>query len=141
MADQLELFTYGEALDLTEAHFLTLDVLYHRWRSLDPQFWLDTPRTSGAKAHADALKQGMSEWYPIEKLPPSALDRAALEDLTARGWIEVGKHRYWTLGEVACVRITYAGLDAWKRHERACFEAGLKAHDGHPASRRRKVLR
>lgn len=121
MSNQLELFAYGEALDLTEAHFLTLDVLYHRWRSTDPRFWEDTARESGSQAHARAMKKGMSEWYPIEKLPADAL-----HDLAQRGWIELGTHDYWLMEKADCARLTNAGLDAWKRHEHACFEAGLK---------------
>lgn len=114
---QIDLFTYTEAQELTEPMYLALDVLHTRWASLDSQYWLDQA------GYAKAVKLGMSEWYPLEKLPDAVNQRHVLEPLTERGWIEVTlEHEYW--GRTCpCVRITLSGVNAWQRHQDACYRA------------------
>jgi hypothetical protein len=135
MPSQLELFTYSEALDLTEAHFLALDTLYHRLQSTDVKFW--NTDSLNAAAHADAMKRGMSEWYPLDRIP-ALQDRSVYESLTGHGWVEVGEHKFWNQEKALCARITNTGVEAWHRHSDACFEAGMRAIARETPARRRR---
>lgn len=118
MSAQIDLFTYSEAQELTEPMYLALDELHTRWLTLDGQYWLND-----GVGYAKALKQGMSEWYPLDRMSIATNQRHVLEPLAERGWIEVVlEHDYW--GRVCpCARITLSGVDAWSRHQDACYWA------------------
>lgn len=117
----MDLIAYGERQTVTDREFWVLDALYTRWLSLDPQYWTDTKHVTGLIAHANAMKAGMSEWYPVDKLPAAVQVAEVFEPLALRGWVELTKeHDYW--GRVtACARITWDGIDAWKRHQDTCY--------------------
>lgn len=123
--NQIDLFTYTEALELTGPMYLALDVLHTRWLTLDRQYWLDSKYSTGAADYAKALRLGMTEWYPLDLMPEATNQRHVLEPLAALGWIEIMlEHDYW--GKVCPgARITADGVDAWKRHQDACFSAWM----------------
>jgi len=125
----LNIFVYGEQQSVSDLQFLVLDILHTRLLTLDRRYWEDSKHVPGGVAYDKAMKNGMSEWYPIDKMPADLQTAAVFEGLAVKGWIELTKEHSFFGRVTACARITFDGLSAWNRHSNTCFRVWSENRD------------